>query len=142
MKNRKLEYPISVKCGKVTIKPRLLFDQDMKDLPDGDYLLTVKKAGKHSREQENFRWGVLYPEILAGLVEMGWEVKNRDQVHEIVRELFLKTHLEHEGKTIEFSESTSNLTASEESELQDNMRAWAKDFLGITLSYPNESESI
>jgi hypothetical protein len=132
------------------ITDRSLFDQYIADEAEKkvDYLYEIeitRLSKAKSREQENFRWGVLYPEILHGLKNLGWnEVRNKDDVHDIVKALFLKKEIVNEGTGEVFTipDTTKNLSVEQEQQLQEDMRLWAAEFLGISLSEPNEQKSI
>jgi hypothetical protein len=141
---------IDKKLSQFRITDRKVFEEWVRQECDkkAEYLYEIKidRISKaHSREQENFRWGVLYPEILQGLREMGWsEVRNKDDVHDIIKALFLKKDIVNEGtgEVITIPDTSRNLSVEQEQQLQEDIRLWAAEFLSIQLSEPNEQKTI
>lgn len=141
---------IDKKSGKLRITDRSIFDQYIAEeaAKNHDYLYKVeitRLSKAKSREQENFRWGVMYPEVLKGLKDVGYkEVKTKDDVHEIVKNLFLKKDIVNEttGEVMTIPDTTKNLSVDREQEFQEDIRLWASEFLGISLSEPNEQKNI
>lgn len=147
---QKFSARIDKKLSQLRITDRKLFDQWVMEesAKEGEYLYEIKisKMSKaHSREQENFRWGVMYSEILYLLHESGWDmVKSKDDVHEIVSALFLKQRLINEstGEVIEKPIRSSSLNKEEENEFQEEIRQWAREYFNAELSLPNEQKTI
>jgi hypothetical protein len=136
--------------GKLRITDRTIFDEYIKDEASkpNDYLYKIeitRLSKAKSREQENFRWGVMYPEVLKGLRDVGYhEVRNKDDVHEIMKNLFLKKDIVNEstGEVMTIPDTTKNLSVEREQKFQDDIRSWASEFLNLSLSEPNEQKSI
>lgn len=132
------------------ITDRSIFEQWVSEESEkeNDYLYTIrieKESKAHSRDQENFRWGVMYPEVKFMLNDAGWDgVKSKEDVHEIVCGLFLKRNYVNEGtgEVIEVPARSSDLTKEEEAEFQENIRMWAMEFFNTQLSLPNEQKTI
>lgn len=127
-----------------------LFDEWVRTESEQDkdflYELKISRVSKaHSREQENFRWGVMYPEIIFMLREAGWSiVRNKDDAHDIVCSLFLKEDIYNEktGEVMQKPLRSSSLTQEQEKEFQDAIREWAREFFNTELSLPNEQKEI
>lgn len=132
------------------ITDRSIFDEWVRTEAgkEKDYIYTLKiekQSKAHSREQENFRWGVLYPEILFTMRDAGWDnVRNKEDVHHIVCELFLKEDIVNEktGETLPITRRSSGLTKEEEQVFQDNIRWWASEYFNTILSQPNEQKEL
>lgn len=62
-------------------------------LPDGLYSVQVKKyRNTRTNNQNAYLWGVVYPAVMQGFIDMGWdEITNVDMVHEIFKAKFLTT---------------------------------------------------
>jgi len=141
---------INKEKSQLRITDRSIFDEyvrtESQKKHDYIYEIEITRLSKaKSREQENFRWGVLYPEILSGLRDQGYkEVKTKDDVHDIVKSLFLKKEIVNEetGEVITIPDTTKNLSVEREQEFQEDIRIWAAEFLRISLSEPNEQKSI
>lgn len=138
-----MEITAKIKEGKLIVVNRLLLDQYIAEeaAKGKDYLYKIqitRVSPAKSRDQENFRWGVIYPEVLKGLRDAGyWEVKTKEDVHEIVKGLFLKKEIlsDKTGETLTLATS-KDLSVEDEQELQENIRLWASEYLGISLSEP------
>jgi hypothetical protein len=141
---------IDKKAKVLRITDRSVFDEWVRteSEKETDYLYEIKisKVSKaHSREQENFRWGVMYPEILFMMRDAGWEnVRNKEDVHEIVCSLFLKEDIYNEktGEVMQKPLRSSGLNKEDENEFQESIRYWAREYFNTELSLPNEQKSI
>ena len=57
--------------------------------PVGEYVCTVqRKQRRRTTPQNKYLWGVVYPMLLTGLQQAGWEFTNCEQVHQ-----FFKQHV-------------------------------------------------
>ena len=59
-------------------------------LPFGRYEIIVKKAKRRTNPQNSYYWAVVVPLIYEGLRNAGFELRNVDDAHSIIKQLFLK----------------------------------------------------
>lgn len=126
--------------GKLIITNRAVFDKYVSTLPETGIVVTVERQRrKKSRPQENFRWGVMYPIILAALKETGYtDWQTKEDIHESMRIKFLKKESDGEEIGIQKYKSTTELSTLEEDAFQESIRAWAAEYLNVEIPMPNE----
>ena len=79
---------------------------------DGIYQVIVKKVRKpRSNDQNGWLWGCIYPMLLDGLLNAGWEFTSVEQVHEFFKAQMTKDKVvnKHTGEIIEFPGSTATM---------------------------------
>ncbi len=79
---------------------------------DGLYHIEVKKIRKpRSNDQNGWLWGCIYPMLLDGLLEAGWEFTTVEQVHEFFKSIMAKESVvnRHTGEIVEFPSSTATM---------------------------------
>ena len=116
----------------------------VRSLPNGKYKLTIEKLyRKRSNEQNKFLWGVIYPIVRDGLVEVGYDEFNHDtdceKTHSLCKYLFLKTEMVNKktGEIIETVRSTAELTTIETMEYWACIDQWASEYLGVVIPDPD-----
>lgn len=63
-----------VESGKMTLQNKFSFENSIKELPDGKYLLTLEKHyNKASQKQFGYLYGVVYPLSILALINSGDE---------------------------------------------------------------------
>ena len=109
-----------------------------------DYLFTlegkeVELSSKQPRlindrstQQNRYMWGVVY-QILSD--EIGYTV---DEVHEIMKSLFLKKNFNFKDCVVTAHGSTAELTTTAMEEYLDKIKSWSSSQLGIYIPEPNE----
>ncbi len=118
--------------------------------PDRDVVGTVTfkvAVRRHSRPQENFRWGRIYPIVLQGFREAGWShIRTKEDVHREVSRLFLVVDAVNEktGECTTKIRSTADLdfTTIDEDNFQEDIRRWGAEFLNIQIPFPGEQLKI
>ena len=135
------KFRVNTRGGKLFFEDRISFDRYILSLKDdAPYELTVKeKKTKRSLQQNKYYWGVP--------IELISEHTGHtpDEVHELLKTVFLKKHLDIEFKngSIErysIVRSTTSLNTKEMEEYQSNIRVWASSELGLYIPEPNEVE--
>jgi hypothetical protein len=117
---------------------RVLTDNIAELQPSSRYIVTIKKANTRSHNQNAYYWGVVCQLVYEGLKDAGFEnVKNKDDAHEILKNLFLKTKEERNGITIETVKSTRQLTRAEFIDYLTHIEVFAADYLNVHIPAPN-----
>lgn len=138
-----LRYIATVKDGIVNIQGRKGFDRDMLNFNGERILIKVSKYRKDkSQNQRGYYRGVVVPEILEGLVDMGWKrfQLSLDIVHEMLREKFLTTEIANEetGEFMKIIRHTEDLNMPEYAEFIQNCIDWSAEFLNIIITPPQK----
>lgn len=108
---------------------------------DGLYLVEVKRQRKpRSTDQNGWLWGCIYPLLLDGLLEVGWEFTNVEQVHEFFKSLVAKDSVvnRHTGEIVEFPTSTALMNTLQFSTYCEKLREYGREFLGIEIPDPDK----
>lgn len=121
---------------KAKIKNGVLVPYDEPNLSflEGEVEVTIKKYKKDRTEpQNNFYWGVVI-DILSNA--LGYET---DEIHEILKNMFLKKWVDIKGKEYLIIKSTKSLKTDEFTEYIEKIRRWASIQNGIFIPDPNET---
>jgi len=129
--------------GNTEIIKRDSFISALKKFPKCRFKITIEKLyRKRSTAQNAYRWGVIYPEMLKGFQDVGYnEIKTIDQVHNFVKLHFLKIEIRNEktGEVWQTIRSTTELTTIEDNDLAEELRQFASEYLSIDIPEPNET---
>lgn len=109
--------------------------------PDGQYLFNVKKVRKpRSLDQNGWLWGCIYPMLLDGLIDAGWEFTDTEQVHEFFKSQFTadKVVNKHTAEIIEFPSSTSRMDTVVFSSYCEKLRDYALEYLNLDIPEPDK----
>ena len=110
-------------------------------LPDGLYSVQVKKyRNTRTNNQNAYLWGVVYPAVMQGFIDMGWdEITNVDMVHEIFKAKFLTTEAvnKHTGELISFPLSTAKMDTQQFTTYVDQITDFAREHLKIEIPAPD-----
>lgn len=110
------------------------------ELTNGNYTITVKKSrNTRSDRQNRYLWGVVYPNLLKGFTDAGWdEITNEEQVHEICKAKFLTTEAvnKHTGEIMSFPLSTTKMDTIQFATYVDQIISFALEYLGIAIPQP------
>ncbi len=112
---------------------------EFKSLDDGYYAISITKTRKtRTNEQNRWLWGCVYPMLLQGLLDAGWEFTSVDQVHEFFKGLFAREKLVnfHTGEIIEIPSSTKIMDTVTFSTYVDALRNYAQEYLSIEIPEP------
>lgn len=107
---------------------------------DGFYLIEVKLVRSHrSNLQNSWLWGCIYPMLLQGLNDAGWEFTDVEQVHEYFKTMLtnVKVINHNTGEIVEFSGSTTDMSTVEFSTYCDKLREYAAEYLNIDIPDPD-----
>lgn len=133
-----------IKDGSLRLSYIDKFKTAVRSLPNGRYKLVLSKIyNKRSNQQNNFLWGVIYPIVRDGLVDVGYdEFKNDtdyEKTHSLCKYLFLETEIVNKktGEVIETIRSTAELTTVEAMEYWADINRWASEYLGVIIPDPD-----
>lgn len=111
---------------------------NLKELEAGRYLVRIEKANKRSHNQNAYYWGVVCQLVYEGLKDLGFDnIRNKDDAHEVMKNLFLKTKEQIGEVTIETVRSTKDLTRTEFMDYLQHIEMWASDYLSISIPPPS-----
>lgn len=137
---------IAKERGRFDLQPILDY---LFDLPDGNYSVKVKtekemsEEEKRSIEQNNYLWGVAYPAVLRGLIDVGFDnITNKEQVHEAMKNEFLNMEAinKHTGQIITYPLSTARMSKLQFSTYVDQIIDFAREYLGIIVPPPDKKK--
>lgn len=118
-----------------------LFFEKFYQLPNGDYSITITPNRKTRSNQQNaYLWGVVYPAVLFGLQDAGWEITHEEQVHEYCKQAFAAREVINKdtGEVLSLPSSTARMQTAEFNAYVDKIKAFALEYLNITIPEPNE----
>lgn len=119
----------------------LLLDETINNLPIGDYVITITPNRKTRSNQQNaYLWGIVYPAVLFGLQDAGWEITDEEQVHEYCKQAFAAREVINKdtGEVLSLPNSTARMQTAEFNVYVDKIKAFALEYLNITIPEPNE----
>lgn len=109
---------------------------------DGLYRLEVRRIRKpRSNDQNGWLWGCIYPMLLDGLVEQGWEFASVEQVHEFFKNLLARESVVNRdtGEVVEFPSSTARMDTAAFSAYCEKLRDYGREYLSIEIPDPDRS---
>lgn len=118
-----------------------LLDETLHNLPIGDYVITITPNRKTRSNQQNaYLWGIVYPSVLFGLQDAGWEIIDEEQVHEYCKQAFAAREVINKdtGEVLSLPNSTARMQTAEFNVYVDKIKAFALEYLNITIPEPNE----
>ena len=107
---------------------------------DGLYRIEVKKIRKpRSNDQNGWLWGCIYPMLLDGLLDAGWEFVSVEQVHEFFKAQVANDKVvnRHTGEIVEFPTSTATMNTVQFSSYCEKLREYGREFLGVEIPDPD-----
>lgn len=110
-------------------------------LKDGKWKLEASEINKRSLNQNAYYWLILTDYIQPALYSEGWgKIKTKEDAHEFVSDLFLKTKVWNEktGEVKELPRSTTELTKEEFNIYLNEIWQWAAEYLSINVPEPNQ----
>ena len=124
-----------------TESSRQLLNETLDSLPLGDYVITITPNRKTRSNQQNaYLWGIVYPSVLFGLQDAGWEIIDEEQVHEYCKQAFAAREVINKdtGEVLSLPSSTARMQTAEFNVYVDKIKAFALEYLNITIPEPNE----
>lgn len=125
---------IAKESGRFDLKPVM---DCFWDLPDGEYRVEVKRRrSQRTTPQNDYLWGVVYPAVLQGLIDAGWdEITSPEQVHELLKakSLTVEAVNRHTGEIVSYPLSTARMDTLQFSTYVDQIIDFAREYLGIII---------
>lgn len=109
---------------------------------NGYYMVNITKQRKgRTLNQNDWLWGCVYPILLDGLLDAGWEFTSVEQVHEFFKKQMAQDKVVNynTGEIVEIPKSTATMDTQQFSMYIDALRAYAEDFLNVTIPEPNKN---
>lgn len=109
---------------------------------DGCYMINVTKQRKgRTLNQNDWLWGCVYPVLLDGLLDAGWEFTSVEQVHEFFKKQMAQDKVVNRmtGEIVQIPKSTATMDTQQFSMYIDALRAYAEDFLNVTFPEPDKN---
>ena len=140
----KVEIESKVLNGKLE-KNRDLISDVIQSLEGKDIIITIeKKKKKRSNPQNAYYWSVVLPMMQTGFYNNLGEHVGIQEAHEFLKGRFLFREVVNQelGEVIKLSKSTTELSTIEWETYMDQIRAFATEFLNITIPLPNNTLTI
>lgn len=109
--------------------------------PDGSYMLSITKQKRgRTLNQNEWLWSCVYPILLDGLLDAGWEFTSVEQVHEFFKRLMAQDRVVNyeTGEIVEIPKSTATMDTQQFSTYIDKLREYAEEFLNVTIPDPDK----
>lgn len=109
---------------------------------NGCYMINITKQRKgRTLNQNDWLWGCVYPILLDGLLDAGWEFTSVEQVHEFFKKQMAQDKVVNctTGEIVEIPISTAIMDTQQFAMYIDALRAYAEDFLNVTIPEPNKN---
>lgn len=121
---------------------RQFFADVVKSFSGKEVVITIaKRTKKRSNPQNAYLWGVVYPLLLQGLVDVGYDIEkgSTELIHEWSKKEFLPAiKIERDnGDTLSIPASTAKLTTVEFMEYIERIAQFSAEYLGVVIPPPN-----
>jgi hypothetical protein len=102
--------------------------------------ITKQRKGR-TLNQNDWLWGCVYPILLDGLLDAGWEFTSVEQVHEFFKKQMAQDKVVNftTGEIVEIPKSTATMDTQQFSMYVDALRAYADEFLNVTIPEPDKN---
>lgn len=102
--------------------------------------ITKQRKGR-TLNQNDWLWGCVYPILLDGLLDAGWEFTSVEQVHEFFKKQMAQDKVVNytTGEIVEIPISTAIMDTQQFAMYIDALRAYAEDFLNVTIPEPDKN---
>lgn len=109
--------------------------------PPGEYVLLIQRRKRlRTTPQNAYLWAVVYPMLLTGLQQTGWEFTNCEQVHQFFKQHVAGEHIINykTGEVVTLPNSTAAMTTQEFETYIDRLRNYADQYLNIEIPEPQK----
>lgn len=109
---------------------------------NGSYMLTITKQRRgRTLNQNDWLWGCVYPILLDGLLDAGWEFTSVEQVHEFFKKQMAQDKVVNysTGEIVEIPRSTATMDTQQFSMYIESLREYAEEFLNVTIPEPDKN---
>lgn len=143
---KKLTFPANVdEQGKLHLN-REKFANDLKQFAGKEVTITVAKKVKHRSDNQNaYLWAVVYPCVLQGLIDVGYDLDRNDteSVHDWCKKEFLESRKIGKkdvtnawGEFISMPASTTRLSTEEFNQYIERIGQFAAEYLSVAIPAP------
>lgn len=115
------------------------FKKELNALPEGRYRISVEKYRKNkSNPQLAWLYGQIYPLVLKGLNDAGWEFTSIEEVDEYCKSMFSSREVlnRHSGEIMDVPGLKRDMSTVEMMTYVDAIRSWAAEYLNINIPDP------
>lgn len=109
---------------------------------NGCYMLNITKQRRgRTLNQNDWLWGAVYPILLDGLLDAGWEFTSVEQVHEFFKKLMAHEQVVNfdTGEIVEIPKSTATMDTQQFATYIEKLREYAQEFLNVTIPEPDKN---
>ena len=141
----KLEYIGVKEDTSFRVVNKALFDKELIGLPKGRYRIIVEKyRKKKSNPQLGYLFACIYPFVLKGLNDLGWEFTSLEQVDVECKKRFASQEIlnRHTGEIMEIPALKRDMTTTEFATYVNSIRDWASEYLSIYIPEPGEQTDL
>lgn len=143
---QKIQYIGIKEDGKVfrVVNSKLL-TEELNRLSKGKYRLTVEKYRKNkSNPQLGYLFACVYPIVLRGLNDAGWEFTSVNEVDEYCKSMFAEREVlnRNSGEIIKVPGLKRNFTTTDMMTYISAIQSWAAEFLNIEIPDPESNIEI
>ena len=120
---------IHKECGRFSLEA---LETWFRNALDGNYRIEITKIRrKRTLDQNGWLFGCIYPMLLKGLNDEGWEFVSVHQVHEFFKTLMGKEQFinKHTGEVVEIPCSTAEMDTLTFSTYCDKLRDYGREYL-------------
>lgn len=140
----KLTYFGKVENGKLKLRNRKQFDEDIRHFEGKDVELTFeRKRSKRSIPLNRYYWGVVVELIQKAFIDLGHDVEKED-VHEFLKQRFNGKEIinVNSGEILHIGQSTAQLTNTAFMNYMESIKQFSAEFLNVYIPEPNEQLQI
>ena len=141
----KLEYIGVKEDTSFRVVNKALLDKELIGLPKGRYRIIVEKyRKKKSNPQLGYLFACIYPFVLKGLNDLGWEFTSLEQVDVECKKRFASQEIlnRHTGEIMEIPALKRDMTTTEFATYVNSIRDWASEYLSIYIPEPGEQTNL
>lgn len=132
-----IELTVEKNCGLFDLKAIYAIFRAAKD---GEYKVTIKRNRRpRTAPQNSWLWGAVYPILLEGLLDAGWDFTSVEDVHEFFKQMFTKRKAVNydTGEIIEIPSSTALMDTVSFNTYVEQLRTYAREYLSIEIPDPD-----
>ena len=121
---------------------KALLEKELIELPKGKYRLLIEKLRrKKSNSQLAWLFGFVYPLVLKGFNDAGWEFTTIAEVDEYCKSMFSSKEVlnRHTGEIMNIPGLKRDMTTTEMMTYVDTIRNWSAEYLNVNIPEPEQN---